>query len=118
FRFPLSSFKFPDSNFKFPDSNFKFQISNFLFRLAVLLFAAFLVSPLHGSAQAPPEPYAAIPRGAVNYLGPGRDAHHDLQGPEIKIGFLAPLTGPHQDEGKALLQAALLAIEDEAASPL
>jgi branched-chain amino acid transport system substrate-binding protein len=28
------------------------------------------------------------------------------------------LTGPHQDEGKALLQAAQLAIEDEAANPL
>jgi branched-chain amino acid transport system substrate-binding protein len=54
----------------------------------------------------------------VNYSGPGRDAHYDLEGPEIKIGFVAPLTGPHQDEGKALLQAALLAIEDEAASPL
>jgi branched-chain amino acid transport system substrate-binding protein len=54
----------------------------------------------------------------VNYSGPGRDANHDLQGSEIKIGFLAPLTGPHPDEGKALLQAAQLAIEDEAASPL
>jgi len=54
----------------------------------------------------------------VNYSGPGRDAHHDLQGSEIKIGLLAPLTGPHQEEGEALLQAAQLAIEDEAASPL
>jgi branched-chain amino acid transport system substrate-binding protein len=54
----------------------------------------------------------------VNYSGPGRDANHDLQGSEIKIGLLAPLTGPHQDEGKVLLQAAQLAIEDEAACPL
>ena len=54
----------------------------------------------------------------MNYSGPGRDAHHDLQGSEIKIGLLAPLSGPHQDEGKALLEAAQLAIEDEAASPL
>jgi branched-chain amino acid transport system substrate-binding protein len=73
---------------------------------------------MHGLAQAPPEPYAVIPRDAVNYSGPGRDAHHDLEGSEIKIGLLAPLTGPHQDEGKALLQAAQLAIEDEAATPL
>jgi branched-chain amino acid transport system substrate-binding protein len=53
----------------------------------------------------------------VNYSGPGRDANHDLQGSEIKIGLLVPLTGPQADEGKALLQAAQLAIEDEAASP-
>jgi branched-chain amino acid transport system substrate-binding protein len=54
----------------------------------------------------------------VNYSGPGRDAKHDLEGSEIKIGLLAPLTSSHQDEGKALLEAAQLAIEDEAASPL
>jgi len=53
----------------------------------------------------------------VNYSGPGRDASHDLRGIEIKIGLLAPLTGPRQNEGKALLQAAQLAMEDEAASP-
>jgi branched-chain amino acid transport system substrate-binding protein len=119
-------------------SNFKFQIADGRFRvarlplagwllarpllarlpLAGLLLAALLVSTPHGFAQAPAEPYAVIPRDAVNYSGPGRDARHDLEGAEIKIGFLAPLTGPHQDEGKALLQAAQLAIEDEAASPL
>jgi branched-chain amino acid transport system substrate-binding protein len=127
------------------NSTLKSQISNFKFRivdgrvrvarlplagrllprpllarlpLAGLLVAALLVSTLHGFAQAPPQPYAAIPRDAVNYSGPGRDAKHDLQGSEIKIGFLAPLTGARQDEGKALLEAARLAMEDEAASPL
>jgi branched-chain amino acid transport system substrate-binding protein len=54
----------------------------------------------------------------VNYSGPGRDANHDLEGSEIKIGFLAPLTGSRQDEGRALLEAVQLAVEDEAASPL
>jgi branched-chain amino acid transport system substrate-binding protein len=83
-----------------------------------LLRTAFLLSTVQLFAQAPPTPYAVIPRDAVNYSGPGRDARHDLEGAEIKIGFLAPLTGLHQDEGKALLQAAQLAIEDEAASPL
>jgi branched-chain amino acid transport system substrate-binding protein len=73
---------------------------------------------VRGLAQNSPQPYAVIPRDAVNYSGPGRDASHDLQGSEIKIGFLAPLTGPRLNEGKALLQAAQLAIEDEAASPL
>ena len=53
----------------------------------------------------------------MNYSGPGRDASHDLRGIEIRIGLLAPLTGPRQNEGKALLQGAQLAVEDEAASP-
>ena len=81
-------------------------------------------SVLHSSSvgspalpQTPPQPYAVIPRDAVNYSGPDRDASHDLRGIEIKIGLLAPLTGPRQNEGKALLQAAQLAIEDEAARP-
>jgi branched-chain amino acid transport system substrate-binding protein len=85
--------------------------------LAGRLLAALLVSSLQGFAQAPPAPYAVIPRDAVNYSGPGRDAKHDLHGSEIKIGFLAPLTGVRQDEGKALLEAARLAIEDEGESP-
>jgi branched-chain amino acid transport system substrate-binding protein len=54
----------------------------------------------------------------VNYSGPGRDASHDLKGSEIKIGLLVPLSGSRHDEGKALLRAAQLAIEDEAASRL
>jgi branched-chain amino acid transport system substrate-binding protein len=97
--------------------NLKSQISNFKF-FAGLLVAALLVSTLHGFAQAPAAPYAVIPRDAVNYSGPGRDASHDLHGSAIKVGFLAPLTGPHQGEGKTLLEAAQLAIEDEAATPL
>jgi branched-chain amino acid transport system substrate-binding protein len=113
-----SALQIPISNFKFQISNCWLRLAGCRFRLAGLLLAALLVSTLHGFAQAPPEPYAVIPRDAVNYSGPGRDANHDLQGSEIKIGFLAPLTGPHPDEGKALLQAAQLAIEDEAASPL
>jgi len=98
-----------------PIAHLKSQISNFKFS-AGLLLAVLLGSTLNGFAQAPPQPYAVLPRDAVNYSGPGRDAGHDLAGMEIKIGFLAPLTGPHQDEGKALLQAAQLAIEDETAS--
>jgi branched-chain amino acid transport system substrate-binding protein len=109
---------FPILGFQFPVRNFKFQISNFKLAFGGLLLAVLLVSTLPCFAQAPREPYAVIPRDAVNYAGPGRDAKHDLQGSEIKIGLLAPLTGPHLNEGKALLQAAQLAIEDEAASPL
>jgi branched-chain amino acid transport system substrate-binding protein len=43
---------------------------------------------------------------------------HDLGGPEIKIGLLAPLSGPRRAEGELLLRAAELALEDEAAVPL
>jgi len=120
--------------------NFKSQISDFRFALlhlaavsrsqisnlksrppaaprAAALCAALLVCGSPALPQTPPHPYAVIPRDAVNYSGPGRDASHDLRGIEIKIGLLAPLTGPRQNEGNALLQAAQLAIEDEAANP-
>jgi branched-chain amino acid transport system substrate-binding protein len=116
-QFPISDFKFRLARM-FVVSNFKFLISSCRFRLASLLLATLLASTLHGFAQASPEPYAVIPRDAVNYSGPGRDAKHDLEGSEIKIGLLAPLTGSRQDEGKALLEAAKLAIQDEASSSL
>jgi branched-chain amino acid transport system substrate-binding protein len=62
-----------------------------------------------------PKPYAAINREAINYAGPDRDTAHDLPGPEIRIGLLAPLQGPRKAEGEALRQAALMALEDESA---
>jgi branched-chain amino acid transport system substrate-binding protein len=131
-RFQISN---PESFFagllRFQISNLKslfagllqFQISNFKsfpagLPLIGLLFPTLFAWTLHGFAQAPPAPYAVIPHDAVNYSGPGRDAGHDLEGSEIKIGFILPLGGPHLDEGQGLLQAAQLALEDEAASPL
>ena len=63
-------------------------------------------------------PYAAINREAINYAGPGRETASDLAGAEIKIGILAPLQGPRQREGAALLAAAQMAVEDESATPL
>ncbi|MGH6630106.1 MAG: ABC transporter substrate-binding protein, partial [Burkholderiales bacterium] len=68
--------------------------------------------------SAPVQPYATINRAAINYAGPDREAARDLVGPEIKIGILAPLQGPRQREGEALLAAARMAIEDESAAPL
>ncbi|MGA2072956.1 MAG: ABC transporter substrate-binding protein [Terriglobia bacterium] len=100
----------------------RFQISNFKFPYRAVPCTAVLLAALFACCspalpQTPSQPYAVIPRDAVNYSGPGRDSSHDLPGSEIKIGLLAPLTGPRQNEGKALLEAAKLAIEDEAASP-
>jgi branched-chain amino acid transport system substrate-binding protein len=66
----------------------------------------------------PPEPYAAIDRSAINYTGPGREKARDLPGPEIKLGLIIPLSGGRKAEGEALLAAAQLAIEDEAATPI
>ena len=70
-------------------------------------------------AQAPSaEPYAVINRDTVSYNGPGRDGGHDLAGPVIRLGLLAPLSGPRQAEGQALRRAAEMAIEEENATSL
>ena len=82
-----------------------------------MLFAALLVCSSPALAQTSPQPYAVITRDAVNYSGPGRDKSHDLPGSEIKIGILAPLSGVRKNEGKALVDAAKLAVDDEAAGP-
>ena len=73
-----------------------------------------LLPPLCFAQEA--RPYAAIDRNAVTYNGPGRDAGSDLGGAEIRVGLLAPLTGPRQAEGEALRHAAELAIEEENAN--
>lgn len=83
----------------------------------MLAFTVLRATPLPCSAQSSPAPYARLSLDAVNYAGPGRDAQYDLHDSEIKIGLLAPLAGPRQKEGKALVEAAKLAIEDEAVSP-
>ena len=147
FKFQISNFKSPLKsqilNFK---SLLKSQISNFKSLPVALLRSALLTLPARSAdlpssrfqpftallaglllsgvpvlpvlAQTPAQPYAVIPRDAVNYAGPGRDASYDLEGTEIKIGLLAPLTGSEAKDGKALLQAAQMAVEDDAAIPL
>ena len=74
-------------------------------------------------AQAPaqtsnPTPYASIDKSAITYAGPGREASHDLTGEDVVLGMLVPLQGPRQPEGEALLEAARMAVDDEAANPL
>jgi branched-chain amino acid transport system substrate-binding protein len=84
----------------------------------VLASLASAVATCAQTHSTPQKPYAAINHEAINYAGPGREAAHDLPGPEIRIGLLAPLQGVRKAEGEALRQAAQMALEDEAASPL
>jgi branched-chain amino acid transport system substrate-binding protein len=62
----------------------------------------------------PPQPYDSIAANNVGYDGPGRDPVNDLPGPVIHIGLLAPLHGPHQAEGAAMVAAAQMALHDVA----
>ena len=62
----------------------------------------------------PPVPYAQIDRQAIGYVGPDRAPDHDLAGPEVRIGLMAPLQGPRKAEGEAMVLAARLALEDHA----
>ncbi|MGO8819146.1 MAG: ABC transporter substrate-binding protein [Terriglobia bacterium] len=82
----------------------------------MLVLICLSLLPALGLAQQ--KPYAAINRDAVSYNGPGRDAAHDLAGPEIRLGLLAPLAGPRQAEGQELRRAAEMAIEEENAASL
>ncbi len=94
--------------------------SNILLCGASLVFAVVVLarSPAAQMDPASATPYASINRDAVNYAGPGREAAYDLRGDDVAIGMFLPLRGAQEAEGKALLQAAQLAIEDEAANPL
>jgi len=61
----------------------------------------------------PSSPYAAIDRDAISYAGSGRSPDHDLRGPEVRIGLMAPLQGPRKAEGEAMVLAARLALQDQ-----
>ena len=86
--------------------------------LPALCLCGLVVNRLGLAQEVRITPYAAINRDAVSYNGPGRDSGHDLAGPEIHFGLLAPLTGPRQGEGEALRRAAEMAIEEENATSL
>ena len=59
------------------------------------------------------KPYATLDRQSVTYRGPVASAEKDLPGSTAVIGMILPLKGPQQWEGKALLSAAQVAIEEE-----
>ncbi len=67
-----------------------------------------------GQPSNPSRPYAAIDRDAITYAGSGRSPDHDLRGPEVRIGIMAPLQGPRKAEGEAMVLAARLALEGQA----
>jgi len=89
---------------------------------AALLFLGIAAAPNSAVAQGditPRTPYATLDRGGVAYRGPGRENSANLPGGTVKIGLLVPLQGARAAEGKALLEAAKLALaEEEAAGPL
>ena len=87
---------------------------------SLLLVTTVLASPSPAQSAAPPvQPYATLDRTTVTYRGPGRAAEKDLPSDVATIGMIVPLHGNREAEGKALLAAAQLAIEDEqGAGPL
>jgi branched-chain amino acid transport system substrate-binding protein len=91
-----------------------------LHRLGRLWGCASLVAISSVSAPAlaqqgpPTAPYASIESTGVSYAGPGRESSYDLRGPVIHIGILAPLKGPQEADGEAIVRAARMALEDSA----
>jgi branched-chain amino acid transport system substrate-binding protein len=84
--------------------------------IALSIGTALLPQTVAQSPAAPPSPYASMHRDAVAYRGPGRGTANDLSGDAATIGLLLPLQGKHAAEGKLLLPAAQLALDDEAAA--
>lgn len=67
------------------------------------------------SADSPTQPYATLDRQAVTYRGPAGATEKGSPDGVAVIGVILPLQGPQQAEGKALLAAAKLALEEEQA---
>jgi branched-chain amino acid transport system substrate-binding protein len=87
--------------------------------MLLLSIVAFPHSSLAQSEITPRTPYATLDRSAVDYRGPGRDSSANLPGATVKIGLLLPLQGTRAAEGRALREAAKLALaEEETAGPL
>jgi branched-chain amino acid transport system substrate-binding protein len=88
----------------------------------MLLFIGLIACAVPIAAQTVPataKPYATLDREAVTYRGPGRESEKNLPQGVAAIGLILPLQGRQEAEGKALLAAAQLALEEEqAAGPL
>jgi ABC-type branched-subunit amino acid transport system substrate-binding protein len=59
------------------------------------------------------KPYATLDRETVTYRGPAHPAETEASDNAAVIGMILPLKGPQQLEGRALLFAARLAMEEE-----
>jgi branched-chain amino acid transport system substrate-binding protein len=82
----------------------------------LLLTSVFLGISPPAPAQTSSEttkPYAILDRHSVAYRGPAVSAEKELSDGAAVIGVILPLQGTQQKEGKALLAAAQLAIEEE-----
>ncbi len=79
------------------------------------LIGSFAAAQTRSSAV---KPYAAMNPNAVYYFGTGAGPAHDLRGRHVTIGMMLPLTGPFAAEGKSLLEAAQLALDEENKTPL
>jgi branched-chain amino acid transport system substrate-binding protein len=75
-------------------------------------------APVCAQQSGPPLPYASIGSAGVSYAGAGRESSHDLAGPVIRIGLLAPLNGPQKADGEPIVRAARMALQDEEQNPL
>lgn len=86
------------------------RISTFL-----LLAAGFAVGlSLQAQTDNPStKPYATLDRQSVAYRGPVGTADKELPAGAAVIGIILPLRGPQGPEGKALLAAAQIALEEE-----
>ncbi len=87
--------------------------------LFFLLIAASLAAgfPLPAQTETPPAktPYATLDRQSVTYRGPVGTMDKELPGGAAVIGMIVPLHGPQELEGKALLAAAQIALDEEQA---
>lgn len=90
----------------------------FLHSLGLLIMALAVILPACSLAVAQSDdagitPYAKLDRRAVTYRGPVSTTEKDSPDGTAVIGFILPLRGAQQAEGKALLAAAQVALEQE-----
>lgn len=77
--------------------------------------AALACSLLAQTEDTPQKPYATLDRRAVTYRGPANATESNLTSGVAVVGAILPLHGPQESEGKALLVAAQIALEEEQA---
>jgi len=97
------------------------SLARTILRGSLIMLGAWMLAACLASAQTvSPEtkPYASMNRNAVYYAGAGSAAADDLRGNHVTIGMTVPLEGPLAAEGKALLQAAQMALDEESKTPL